>query len=213
MDRLRDRLQKNPQDAQAWVDYGNLLWGEGRPQLSRIAYERALALDPGSVAALNNKGVVIASGAGEEDWYRVNEAQELFKRALDKDPAFLAALMNRGALFNYYRIFDPAKTLWTQVNSRVQVGDGHEGLAIALQGLGSQSGADAEFARATELGLTAKRWTRLYHQASEAFEAGQGGGPSKCITYLSDADETSLGGFERDSNENLKRTCKKWKND
>jgi len=41
----------------------------------------------------------------------------------------------------------------------------------------------------------------------------QGGtqGAARCFKKLQDVDDSSLGGFERDSFERLRRTCRKWR--
>ncbi len=33
-EQVRERLVKNAQDVPAWIDYGNLLWGEGKPLIA-----------------------------------------------------------------------------------------------------------------------------------------------------------------------------------
>jgi hypothetical protein len=193
------------------VDYGNLLWGEGKPGLAKIAYERALALDRRNAAALNNRGVVVASGEGEENWLSAAEASGLFQEALRQDDFYLAAKMNRASLLNYYRVFAKARPLWEQINARAASADGRDGLAVSLTGLGA-SGAEAEFEKATEAGASKGRFTRVYHEAARASANGKDGAET-CLSRLAELDEGSLNGFEKSSVENLKRTCTIWKSE
>ena len=58
LQKTRDKLLKNAENADAWVDYGNLLWGSGKPQLAKIAYDRALSLSHKNAPALNNRAVI-----------------------------------------------------------------------------------------------------------------------------------------------------------
>jgi tetratricopeptide (TPR) repeat protein len=204
MDKVRDRLAKNPSDSSAWVDYGNLLWGSGKPQLSRLAYERALQLNPKNASALNNRAVVLLSTKdGQEDWMVASEALATFQRALKEDEFFAAAKVNRGLLLNYYRLFERAKPLFDQVLVRNQLADAEQGLGVALQGLGNSAGANAAFQKAIAQGASSSSFTSLYHKAAQI-------GPSRsseCLDALSDLKSSTLSGFEADAVERLKQAC------
>jgi Tfp pilus assembly protein PilF len=203
---VRDRLVKSSQDAQAWVDYGNLLWGDGKPLIARIAYERALALNPKSAAALNNRGVVLISSEGEEDWHGALKGSLLFRDALKQDEFFLAAKMNRAMLLNYYRLFDKAKPIWDQVLVKNSEPDVQDGLGVALQGLGKRGPAQAAFDKATEAGASPSRFVVAYHDAARLALASSEAG-EKCLKRLSDLDFGKLPGFEKSAAEHLKKTC------
>ena len=205
LETVRGKLTKNPQDSAAWVDYGNLMWGEGRPLLARIAYERALSLNSRNPAALNNRGVVLVSSEGEEDWQGSLEGAILFRDALKQDEFFIAAKMNRAALFNYYRLFEKAKQSWDQVVIKDPEPDVQDGLGVALQGLGQADAAQAAFAKATSGGNSSSRFVVAYHDAARAALLPDGG--DKCLSRLSDLDAAALPGFEKASVEHLKRTC------
>jgi tetratricopeptide (TPR) repeat protein len=204
LEKVRDKLTKSAQDAQAWVDYGNLLWGSGKPGLARIAYDRALELNRRNPAALNNRGVILAS-AGEEDWLAAAESAELFVEALRQDEFFIAAKMNRAALLNYYRLFAKAKPLWEQALLRAPTADAHDGVAVATQGMGNARAAAASFAKASDLGADSGRFVRAYHEAARAENH------DKCLSALDDVSESKLAGFEKDAVESLKRFCKEGK--
>src|SRR5262249_46835677 len=148
-EKTRDRLLRNPSDGAAWIDYGNLLWGSGKPGLARIAYDRALQINPKSPAALNNGAVVRLSQInGEEDWQVAAEALTHFQQSVKLDEFFVPAKINRALLLNYYRLFARAKPLFEQALTRSSLSDAQEGLAIALQGMGDGTGAAAAFEKA-----------------------------------------------------------------
>jgi outer membrane protein assembly factor BamD (BamD/ComL family) len=208
-EKMRDRLFKNAQDANAWVDYGNLLWGQGKPQLARLAYERSISLNPKNPASLNNRAVVLLSGDGQDDWVIVAEASELLLKALDQDGFFVPAKINRAALLNYYRLFPKAKPLWEQVLAKGSFADGEDGFAVALLGTGNANAADAAWARAVDNGAPKARFVALFHQAARAAASGASGA-SKCLSLLEDLTKSSAG-FEAQSVERLKERCKQLK--
>lgn len=211
LEKVRDRLVKNPQDAAAWADYGNLLWGGGHVLLAQIAYERASALDPRSTVALNNRAVTLISGRGleqdaaEDDWFKAAQASALFSEALRRDEFFVTAKLNRALLLNYYRLFEKARPSLEQVLVRNPIPEAHDALAVALQGLGANSQAEAEFGKATDLGLKSSRFANVYHRAARAKTA------SDCLSALGDLSESNLVGFEAQAVNDLKRSCNLWK--
>jgi tetratricopeptide (TPR) repeat protein len=197
---VREKLAKNAQDGVAWIDYGNLLWGGGKPLLARIAYERALSISPRSAAALNNRGVVLISSEGEEDWQGALEGAILFQDSLKQDEFFLAAKMNRAALLNYYRLFDKAKRAWDEVLVKDDEADVNDGLGVALQGLGQYDAATVSFHKAKEAGASSSRFVAVFHEAARL--SGE-----KCLSRLGDLNLVTLPGFEKLAAENLKRSC------
>ncbi|MBS1964140.1 MAG: hypothetical protein JST04_18150 [Bdellovibrionales bacterium] len=205
-ERIRQSLVDNAKNPTAWIDYGNLLWGDGKPLVAKIAYERALLLNPKAAAALNNRGVLIASGSGQEDWIRIAEANEYFKQAIAKDELFLAAKFNRGAVLNYYRIFTKAKPYWNQVAAVAPQPDVLDGIAISEQGQGNFDSAEKTFAKATKAGGDSDRPSVIYHQAGRISRTD----PGKCLKLTNKLlDETS--GFERQAVQHLGEICKSWK--
>lgn len=214
---VREKLLKNGKDAAAWVDYGNLLWGASRPLLARIAYERALSIQPKNVAALTNRAVVLLSlptvnfmgenpGDSEGDWLRALEANEAWKEVLKIDEFDLAAKMNRAYLLNYYRLFKRSKQLLDQVVGRVNQPDVLASYAIALQGIGQGSLAQQNFKKATDLGrIDSSQFSDRYHHAARIAETDAEG----CLDALSDISKKELGGFELFSWTRLKQSCEK----
>lgn len=206
--KVRARLEKNASDAGAWVDYGNLLWGEGRSMLARIAYERALSLNPKFAYALNNRGVVLLERGGPDDWYRSWEAQSFFQSALDADRYFLASKFNLAALSNYYRLFAKAKPMWEQVLARYNLGDARVGLAISFQGLGNPKQADVEWNKASAAGAREGGFTVSYHRAARLGQKKENS--RACRDLLEPFASKDLQGFEKDSVDRLREECEKW---
>ena len=195
-ERVRSVLLGNPKEVQGWIDYGNLLWGDGKPLLAKITYERALTLDPKAAAALNNRGVLIVSASGQEDWIRVAEADTFFRQALAKDELFLAAKFNRGALLNYYRLFDRAKPYWRQVVAAAPQPDAYDGLAISEAGVGDAASAQKDLDRAGQTGAPDKRFAAVYFEAVRS-----------CGGSLKKLDELGLSGFEQTAAVRLRDLC------
>lgn len=211
-EKVREKLTKNSQDAMAWVDYGNLLWGEGKPLLAKISYDRALELEPKNVSALNNRAVVTVSGTAEEDWYRVIEGVSLLQQAMSKDPQFLPSKLNYALLLTYYRIFSKAKPLWESIQNKLPLADVWDGLAITYQGLGLGANSENAFKKAKAAGASPKRFAILFHEAAKK-AAKSSKGASKCIDSLSDLEEPAIGGFEKLAVDHLRKACQSWKSE
>ncbi|MCM2321712.1 MAG: hypothetical protein NDJ90_00440, partial [Oligoflexia bacterium] len=208
LEKTRAKLVKNPQDSVAWLDYGNLLWGQGKPLLSSLAYDRAEALNRRSPAAINNRAVVelsLAKGTSE-DWLVAATASERFRGASKLDEFFLPAKFNRASLLNYYRLFPKAKPLWEQVLAKGAGADAQDGMAIALQGTGDLRRAEAAFQRASELGSPDSRFAAVYHEAARLAATS----PAQCLSRIEDGDSATLTGFEKNAFERLKRACTSW---
>lgn len=210
MRRVRDKLLKNPKDDASWVDYGNLLWGEGRPLMAQIAYDRAILLNSKNPTGMNNRGVLLLSNAlkmgNREDPRIAAQAAFLFQEALKNDEFFLPSKMNLALLQNYYRLFKKSKNLWEQTLAKTQVFFAYDGLAIAQQGLGELGQAEANFDHATGEGASAQRFALLYHEAARLSRQGKEGA-AQCLARLSEIDTSILAPFELGAIERLKRTC------
>ncbi len=206
--RVRDGLLKDAKDSGLWTDYGNLLWGEGKPLLAKIAYQRSLALKAKNAAALNNIAVVVLKSDGEEDWITASEAAQDLEEALRVDDFFVAAKTNLAGLMNYYRLFAKAKTLWDQVRVRHPGGNTDLGLAVSLQGLGKTEAADALFQKAE--GSADRSFLESYHRAGRESLKGASGIES-CLEILRGIEERSLEGFEKNSVSYLMKRCESWR--
>jgi len=89
---LEEFLKKNPENADAWTELGNLFYDSSRFTDSIEAYKKSLALVPGNPSILTDLGVM----------YRKNEqpekAIEVFDQAIAVDTAFEIARFNKGVV-------------------------------------------------------------------------------------------------------------------
>jgi tetratricopeptide (TPR) repeat protein len=76
-----------------WIENGISFFNAGKYNEAIQCYDKALAIDPYYIHALNNKGYVLRS-VGE-----YKEAMEYFDKALAIDPYSDDALYNKGLLF------------------------------------------------------------------------------------------------------------------
>jgi len=198
---VRDLLLKSQDNALAWIDYGNLLWGLGKPGLSKVAYERSLSLRTRAADAENNIAVVLVSDLGFENWFAANEAVALWKKAISIEPKNSAALFNLGHFFNYYRLYPLALPPLLKVSKRVKIAEVYDALAVTYFGLGKITEAELNAKRAEDLGLSPNRFTRRYREAS--VEVG-----ANCLLKLNEIPGANeLKGFERISVNRLKQRC------
>ncbi|MGE0616214.1 MAG: tetratricopeptide repeat protein [Bacteriovoracia bacterium] len=220
---VRKKLMHNPKDAAAWIEYGNVLMGSGKPLLADVAYARALELEPRNVAAFNNQGVVLLGGEGPEDWLRAARASYLFKQALKGDHYHDAAKLNLASLMNYYRLFRKAKPLWQQIHAKTK-GRGadapwiYDGLATVHFGTGDVETAQAYLGKARDAGAEKGRFAQAYHEAAaQAERAAVSKNPEQvaeyageCLSALKRLDGDA-GGFEKSAVMHLEGSCKAWK--
>ena len=200
---VREKLQQSKEDALSWIDYGNLLWGTGKPGLSKVAYQRALDLKTRNADATNNLAVVLVSDQGFENWFAANEAVALWKRALGFESDNSAALYNLGHYFNYFRLFELALPYFENVAKKISIPEVHDGLAVAEWGLGKLAESELELGAAENLGSKPNRFVKKY------IEAGKAKNSSSCLDALDGIKNASeLKGFEKVSFERLKSRCK-----
>jgi tetratricopeptide (TPR) repeat protein len=205
MKQVRDNLLKNQNDALSWIDYGNLLWGTGKPGLSKVAYQRSLDLKTRMSDAMNNLAVVMVSDQGFENWFAANEAVALWKKALSHETMNSAALFNLGHYFNYFRLFEQSLSYFEKVGRKVNIGDVHDGIAVASYGLGRKAEAEMEFKKGEEQGQPATRFVRAYTNAAKAFAAGSKADCLSALDGMSNGKE--LKGFEKISTDRLRARC------
>jgi len=88
--RLRERLQINPQDADALFQRGNLALCDGKLLDALLDFERVLAIDANHRAARNNLGNALLA------LNRTEEALNCYDRVLASNPDDVSAWFNRG---------------------------------------------------------------------------------------------------------------------
>lgn len=89
---LKARVQKDPNDVDAWVQLGNLYFDLDDPLEAVQAYDKALALEPGNPDVLTDQGIM---------YRRIRQpkkAVELFRKAYSADPNHFQSLYNLGVV-------------------------------------------------------------------------------------------------------------------
>ncbi len=89
-------------DANAWVDYGRALVEKNRSAEGRVAYDRAIELDPTLTRAYNNRGIALRRLG------RLAAALADFDRALALEPDFLPSLITRAIVHRSRHALGPA---------------------------------------------------------------------------------------------------------
>jgi Flp pilus assembly protein TadD len=92
---LRDILQKDPQNLQAWIKLGNITMDAGRFSEAVEAYGKALEMDPVNV------NVRVDRGTCYRRMGRSDLAREHFEEALAINPNHQYANMNLGVVLAY----------------------------------------------------------------------------------------------------------------
>ncbi len=89
---LEQFLKKNPDDAEAWTNLGNLFYDSDQAQNAIDAYEKSLAIEPDRAGVITDLGTM---------YRRNNEPQkaiEAFDKAIAVDPSFETARFNKGVV-------------------------------------------------------------------------------------------------------------------
>lgn len=90
IDELRDRVQQNPQDGDAWIQLGHQYFDLERFGDAIDAYEKALAINPDNANVWTDLGVMYRR-SGEP-----KHAIEAFDRAMQIDPKHEISRFNKG---------------------------------------------------------------------------------------------------------------------
>jgi len=145
---LRERAEKNPQDALAWYQWARAELGVGHMPQAVQGYRRALALRPNDPDLLADAADVFAVAAGGR---LDGEPMQLVDRALAADPNHVKALALQGSWLVTRRDFAGAIAAWKKAMKAAPPGDpigayiGHqiEALRAMAAGMASQGAASA----------------------------------------------------------------------
>jgi cytochrome c-type biogenesis protein CcmH/NrfG len=89
---LEEKVRANPQDAEAWIQIGNIHFDADRPREAIAAYEKALALEPGNAEVLTDLGIMYRR-AGDPQ-----EALRRFDQAIAANPKLENPRFNKGVV-------------------------------------------------------------------------------------------------------------------
>ncbi len=117
--RLADRLQRTPDDAEGWALLARAYEQLGRPQDALAAYTQLERLRPGDPQVLSQHAVTLALVKGEG---LAGEPEALLRRALALDPQHLPALALLAAAAQERGDAATAQALWARVLAQAPPG-------------------------------------------------------------------------------------------
>lgn len=88
--KLEQYLEKNPNDAEAWTQLGNLFFDSNQVENAIEAYEKSLEIQPGKIGVITDLGVMYRRNNQPE------KAIQAFDKAIAVDPSFETARFNKG---------------------------------------------------------------------------------------------------------------------
>jgi len=100
---LKERVQKDPADIEAWVRLGSLYQQAGMPEQAVAFFERAVALRPTDAGLLNELGICYQAA------HKLEPALSAFERAQRADPTSWEAIYNAVITEAALRRFDKAR--------------------------------------------------------------------------------------------------------
>lgn len=133
---VRAKLASQPLDAKSWVDYGNLLWGQKKMELAKVAFYQALDIQPKTASALNNLSVMEVGAEFIDDVLKVQQADYGLKRSIEVGDGSWIPKWNLAQIQLYYRLFKPAQSLIEAVRKSQMTEEIESAYAVALVGTG-----------------------------------------------------------------------------
>jgi|YNPNPStandDraft_1061719.scaffolds.fasta_scaffold15217_2 cytochrome c-type biogenesis protein CcmH/NrfG len=134
---LEARVNSDPNDADGWIELGNLNYDLGRPAEAIRAYEKALALKPGNPDVLTDMGTMYRALGQPE------KAVELFREAHRVDPKHFNSLYNEGVvLLHDLNDVRGAARAWKEFLALVPQGPQSERIKRILETLKEQGRID-----------------------------------------------------------------------
>jgi len=119
---LEERAAKNPGDAQAWAELGNVYFDAGFAERAVAAYQKSLALSPNQPDVWTDMGVM------QRELKQVQEALKSFQQALELNPRHELARLNTGIVLLFdVKDKEGAAKAWKEllaVNPQARMPDG-----------------------------------------------------------------------------------------
>jgi cytochrome c-type biogenesis protein CcmH len=154
-EKLKAKLETNPNDAQSWVLLGRAYRNQNQYDAAIDAYNRAVALDTDDRLAIERAEVIAAKNGGQF----AGEPWDVIRKILAKNPQHANALLLAGSASFSEGQFKQALAYWSTLRSQLANGS-QEALAVdnALQAAAEKAGV--------ELGAQAKKPDPLASAAS-----------------------------------------------
>ena len=154
-EKLKAKLETNPNDAQSWVLLGRTYRNQNQYDEAIDAYNRAVALDTDDRLAIERAEVIAAKNGGQF----AGEPWDVIRKILAKNPQHANALLLAGSASFSEGQFKQALAYWSTLRSQLADGS-QEALAVddALRAAAEKAGV--------ELGVQAKKPDPLANAAS-----------------------------------------------
>jgi tetratricopeptide (TPR) repeat protein len=143
---LKERVERNPKDFEAWFEFGNALADQGRYGEAETAFEKALEIKPDDHEAWKKFGNTLFEQG------RYGEAETAYEKALDIKPDHYKAWYSLGLAFANQGRYREAETAYEKALEIIP--DFHEAwysLGIALRNQGRYGAAQIAYQKVLEI--------------------------------------------------------------
>ena len=135
-----------PLSVSAQVNFGIMLYEQGKFNEAVLAYRDAIRVNPGSAEAHSNLGNALRAQG------KLSEAMKAYRKAIRINPAFAEAYSNLGVCFReQFKPHDAVAAYRKAIALKPTVAETHDNLGLVLTELGSFSEARAAFVEAIRL--------------------------------------------------------------
>ncbi len=210
LEAVREKLIRNPLQADAWVAYGSLLRTSGQKGLALLAFQRALTLEPRHYDALTNSALV-SFEEDPTDWVRAAQARDQWELASKLSTSSWEAHANLGALYNYFQLFRIAQNSWEHALSEAKNRVILEGLAVAQLGQYHLAEYQKSWKLSEDLPGNANVFSEKFSRAVWDWAQGKRSSMEDCLDHLGDLSEEGLSSKEIQAMGSLKEVCELWK--
>jgi Flp pilus assembly protein TadD len=145
----RGAIELDPTNAQAWTDLSFVLNRQGDSDQALLAANNAIDFDPSYESAWNTKGNALAK------LERLDEAIQAYDRAIELNSTYSNAWYNKGRILCKQTKYNESIQAYNEaIRIDPQFARAYYDKSIALKLVGLTAEADANYAKAKELGYT-----------------------------------------------------------
>jgi tetratricopeptide (TPR) repeat protein/tRNA A-37 threonylcarbamoyl transferase component Bud32 len=155
VDAYRRLVERNPKDADAWVDLGRAQEAAVQLEEAKGSFQRAIAIDPQFPAAYVHLGIVESfEGHSEHALTAFGEAERLYRTASNTEGQ-TEVLIRKGALFDAQGDYDKARPVLESAIRSAQAIQSHQHIVRAQMVLSSVTASEGGFAESERLSTAA----------------------------------------------------------